>query len=590
MLYFGPVVESKYPSKVSYMKTILTLTNPTGKIGHILLACIMLLLATEKVDAQSLPGPSANLQTLPTGSLIIPMDNTYQTNGSSLFNLKAYGLIIHLLNNGVKVKWVIAAGKAKDGTDFSATTALVTPTTNATPTLRDFKGGPFIILAPDTAGVIALVNSFNAANALAGNARPKVQRTLLPSVADIRYDLQGFRPKAAVLNDGGSQAIHVAYMTAASIPAINYAVSAGRDLITGCYTFASEPHNGDSNPIVDTAIMSIRDFVEYGGNFLAQCAAVENYENSVHGRFQTTTGITETGIGIGTTVNMGNADLSYSQVHGLVSGEPGGSVENWRINGSGINNNHNHITGTGANGGIVTASVSKLTSGVGGMVFYLGGHNYRTDNQTEINGVRMFMNAFLTPSVAPCTFMLLNSDIKSFVGSVKDDTAELKWTISENENVEYFDIEKSNDGKQFRTVGTVSKISLKGTATYSFVEGTRITGYSYYRIILHSNTSSRKYSKTITLTEASDFGNASVRLMENPVTSTLAFNYASAGGGVNELSIYNSAGNRIYSTKLTVQKGSNVFHLPVEHITSKGLYYVEIINSRERSIARFIKK
>ncbi len=68
-----------------------------------------------------LPPPSSNLQTLPRGSYVIPMDNTLQTDnviGAGVFNLNSYGLVVHLLNNQVKIKWVIKAGKAKDGIDW----------------------------------------------------------------------------------------------------------------------------------------------------------------------------------------------------------------------------------------------------------------------------------------------------------------------------------------------------------------------------------------------------------------------------------------------------------------------------------------
>ncbi|MFZ4771418.1 MAG: hypothetical protein ACOYLO_14640, partial [Ferruginibacter sp.] len=59
---------------------------------------------------QDLPNPGSNLQTLPSGSYIIAMDNTNQSNTAGNFNLKSYGLIVHLLNNNVRMRWVITAG------------------------------------------------------------------------------------------------------------------------------------------------------------------------------------------------------------------------------------------------------------------------------------------------------------------------------------------------------------------------------------------------------------------------------------------------------------------------------------------------
>jgi hypothetical protein len=277
-------------------------------------SCALLSASAQNTD---LPGPSANLQTLPAGSYVIAMDNTFQLNSAGDFNLKAYGLIVYLLNNNVRVKWCIKAGKAKDGVDFTAPAEQLKPTFTPGGISRNFKAGPFVINAQDTAGVSALVDAFYASNSLTGANRPQLYRLTADATGvDIRYDLIGFRPKAAVLTDGGNQNLHLAYMTAAAIPSESYATSPGTNLLTNCFTFASEPHNTNSGTAVNTAISAIRDFVTKGGNFLAQCEAIDNYENNPLGRFQTTGGITISNTNIGTNLIYANADLSFSQYEG----------------------------------------------------------------------------------------------------------------------------------------------------------------------------------------------------------------------------------------------------------------------------------
>src|SRR2546423_3011696 len=182
-----------------------------------------------------LPGPNANIQSLPNKSYIIAMDNTNQTGTNGFFNLKTYGLIVYLLNNNVKVKWVITAGKAKDAADFTVNTVLIKPTSNATNTSRTFRAGPFVIFAQDTTGVAALFDTYYALNSLAGSDRPNLYRTQGSVNVDIRYDLTGFKPKAAILNDGGNDTIHLNYMIKAGIPATNYTISTGKDLTVSCY-------------------------------------------------------------------------------------------------------------------------------------------------------------------------------------------------------------------------------------------------------------------------------------------------------------------------------------------------------------------
>jgi hypothetical protein len=122
-----------------------------------------------------------------------------------------------------------------------------------------------VIAAPDTTGISALIDAFYASSGLTGANRPQVYRlTAEASGVDIRYDLTGFRPKAAILTDGGNQNIHLAYMTASAIPSASYAMSGGTDLLTNCFTFASEPHNNKTGAVVNNAISAIKDFVFKG--------------------------------------------------------------------------------------------------------------------------------------------------------------------------------------------------------------------------------------------------------------------------------------------------------------------------------------
>jgi hypothetical protein len=94
-----------------------------------------------------LSAPNSNLQTLPSGSYVIAMDNTLQLNSAVEFNLKAYGLIVYLLNNNVRIKWCIKTGKAKDGIDFTAQAEQVKPALIAGGTFRDFKQGRLLLMS-----------------------------------------------------------------------------------------------------------------------------------------------------------------------------------------------------------------------------------------------------------------------------------------------------------------------------------------------------------------------------------------------------------------------------------------------------------
>ncbi|MEZ4930702.1 MAG: hypothetical protein R2788_01050 [Saprospiraceae bacterium] len=104
------------------------------------------------------PPPPAN-ESFSIGTLIIPMDNTYQNAGAA-FNLKAYGLVVRLLHAEIPVKWAIKSGKSKDGIDFTVSAKKVAPASSGTAN-RSFLAGPFIVHPGFESQALSVINSFN---------------------------------------------------------------------------------------------------------------------------------------------------------------------------------------------------------------------------------------------------------------------------------------------------------------------------------------------------------------------------------------------------------------------------------------------
>ena len=393
----------------------------------ILLLFVLFAFVKANLFGQDLPPVSNpfNLQSLTVGSYVIPMDNANQ-NVPGSFNYRAYGLIVHLLNNNVKIKWVIKPGKIKtsstDAIDFSATASRVKPTVIAASS-RDFRTGPFVIFAADLpANIGTLIDNFN--DVLAVGERVAVYQTTSTVNVDIRYDLTGFKPRAAILRDGSNHLIHRDYFTTCAIPvtsdSLNFKTSDGADLLVNCFTFASEPHNKPNNAKqqeeVDVVVANIRTFIQNGGNFLAQCEGIKAYENSVNGHFHSTAGIFHGDAAVvdfttnnnetvaATSTIYPNADLSFSQYEGQFDINRNGSLQNWKLATGSVfqNAEHNHATGgTLATQVPIGASVAKLTDADkrGGMVFYVGNHRFTNNgNIDDIQGLRMYMNAYLTPT------------------------------------------------------------------------------------------------------------------------------------------------------------------------------------------------
>ncbi|MBA2734375.1 MAG: right-handed parallel beta-helix repeat-containing protein, partial [Acidobacteria bacterium] len=452
-------------------------------LALLLIALALPALMPTRVEAQNSGGASSEL--IPSGSLIIPMDNTLQAIGTP-FNLRAYGMVERLLWAGIPVKWAIAPGKAKDGVDFTATAQRISPSAAGAASLS-FSGGPFVVHRDFAVPALTVINAYAPANNVA------VYQTTADATVSVRHTLT-HKPKVAVFDDGASATIHTTYLNAAGfISGTHYNIIPAATLVTvnasACYTIGTEPHFGASAPASDPQVNAIRQFVQSGGNFLAECEGITTYENNpTYGRFQTTTGVIVGNARTG--IQYPSPDLPYSQFIGAMA-DVGGSVRDFQPLSGGAYRASAEMHARSPSGslgggqaGILPAkgTVSRLSGpSVGGFVFYLGGHEYSTSDLDNINGIRMYLNAVMTPSGRPsgCGLTLTPRTISGTVyEDVNGDSQLADGVVRSNVSARLYQ-DANNNG----VVDTGDTFLLETTTSvagaYSFNVAPQATGNNY---------------------------------------------------------------------------------------------------------------
>ncbi len=512
---------------------------------------VFLFAATMSVKAQNtdLPNPDANIWSAPAGTLVIAMDNATQAT-PGYFNLKAYGLVVTLMNANKRVRWIISAGKTKGGTDISVTADRLYPT-YLPGGLTNFKAGPFIIYPTDTAGVGAIINSFNAAQS--ASTRVNVYRTNAATTVDIRYDMIGRKPKAAVLDDGGNASIHTNYYQNAAVPVANYTVlGSATGLTSGCYTFASEPHNGQQGSFID----SIKSFVTLGGNFLAECHAITSYEDWATGHYQSTAGIDNTNNNIGSLVGYVNNDLSYSQFDGIYDPNVGGNTQTWSFSaGSTPQNNFFPIIqgNTAGTSSYYGATGAKMRNGTGGMVYFLGNHNLDGTAEERLNGQRMFLNAFLTPALTPACVgggAVLAVKLNYFAAKkVNDKQALLSWSTATEINSKEFSVERSGDGVNFTEIAKVAAHGYSYTEqAYSAKDFAPLKGKNFYRLAEVELDGHITYSQVVVVNF--DVNKTGMDIYPNPAYESVTISLSNLTNFKNNtVAVYDFAGKEVVKSQ-----------------------------------------
>ena len=165
--------------------------------------------------------------------------------------------------------------------------------------------------------------------------------------------------------------------------------------------------------------------------------------------------------------------------------------------------------------------------------------------------------------------------LEGFTGkSNKTGTNSLYWHTATEVNLRNFEIERSSDGKNFKTIGTVATKALNGNSSYnqdySFTDGAPV-GKGYYRLKMVDNDGSVSYSATLVI----DNGNiTAAQLVVYPNPSNGVFTL----GGVettdnNQIKVLNSFGQSVgysvVSTEVAAQTKTVRLNSPVP-----GFYYV----------------
>lgn len=205
----------------------------------------------------------------------------------------------------------------------------------------------------------------------------------------------------------------------------------------------------------------------------------------------------------------------------------------------------------------------------------------------EIDNV--IINAAPAPGgcVAPIT---LPVKLMNFQGSVAGNKAQLKWSVADNETGNYFQVLRSVDGKTFAESATLFVNSKVGAESYTFADSRELEAVTYYKLKIVNKDGSVSYSGIIALKSATAQSGSALVILQNPVESTLNFNYTSATSAQSHINIYSTTGVKVYSSRLTSQKGTNTVSLNLDSHLAAGTYLLEVVNGIDRSVTRLVKK
>jgi len=178
---------------------------------------------------------------------------------------------------------------------------------------------------------------------------------------------------------------------------------------------------------------------------------------------------------------------------------------------------------------------------------------------------------------------VLSVNLHDFLARKTNNGTRLTWTTASENNSNRFEIERSSDGADFITIGTVkAQDNTNNPSNYTYLDENPLSAINYYRLKQLNNDNKATYSKVIRLNYSlTDKGR--ITLYPNPATNQITVSNINSESGVT-LSFINVEGQEIKRLKTT----NNEAPVNISDLAG-GLYSLLIINNATNTVIDKIK-
>lgn len=193
----------------------------------------------------------------------------------------------------------------------------------------------------------------------------------------------------------------------------------------------------------------------------------------------------------------------------------------------------------------------------------LSGYRIYVAGNAVVSGNGDFAIATLQNDAAPLPLKLL-----SFAAQRQAASVELRWRTTSEENISFFEIERSDDNRAFRSIGSVKAAGNSVVEqNYFFEDKAQRSGKTFYRLKIIEADGSSHLGSVAMLQAVLVTG---LRIYPNPVVNALM--EVRMGKPVQELTIHDAIGRTVQA--IPGGQGSTLLSVNVQHLP-KGLYYLK---------------
>ena len=146
----------------------------------------------------------------------------------------------------------------------------------------------------------------------------------------------------------------------------------------------------------------------------------------------------------------------------------------------------------------------------------------------------------------------------------------VSWKMNDCKEVAYFDIEKSTDGQNFKTVSTIQP--TENQKEYAITDFNKENGVVIYRLAVQLTNGNKLFS---TMAKVTDFCNNGFHVYPNPSTNNVQIKYLSNGKATTTITVIDVTGKVLVAQQSTAVKGENEWTVDLKNIPA-GAYILKV--------------
>lgn len=176
----------------------------------------------------------------------------------------------------------------------------------------------------------------------------------------------------------------------------------------------------------------------------------------------------------------------------------------------------------------------------------------------------------------------------SFNGKWLTDKVNLQWEVDHETGIDYYEVQRSDDGLNFEKIGGINAINTSTKHTYSFTDSSLSKSFYYYRIKIIDTAPAIKFSSAILLKTNQAPVLTAVKLFPNPVTNAFTLSFENKMSGTLTVRIADMAGKEIWKQEKELTGIYNQSFSLDENKPAAGVYVVKINTQKTETAIKIV--